>query len=317
MKNDSSFVIYAALVGNLLVAGIKFVAAALTGSSSMLTEGVHSMVDTGNQALLLYGRARSRRPPDHDNPLGHGRELYFWSFIVALLIFSLGAGISIYEGILHIRAPQPIERPLVNYIVLGLAAVFEGASWAFALRAFNHKRGGKPIWQAVRDDKDPTTFIVLFEDSAAMIGIAIAAASIFGSVALELPVLDGVGSVLIGLVLAGTAVLLARETKGLLIGERADELIIADVRRLAAEQPGVIAVNGILSAQLGPNQIVVTLSLEFEDALQTPAIEDAVIGIEGRVRKTHKQVTALFVKPQTRAGYEKARIRLSASLNDA
>ncbi len=317
MKNSSNFVIYAALVGNLLVAGIKFVAAAFTGSSSMLTEGVHSMVDTGNQVLLLYGHARSRRPPDHDNPLGHGRELYFWSFIVALLIFSLGAGISIYEGILHIRAPQPIERPIVNYIVLGFAAVFEGVSWAFALREFNHKRGGKPIWQAVRDDKDPTTFIVLFEDSAAMIGIAVAAASIFASVALDLPVLDGVGSVLIGLVLAGTAVLLARETKGLLIGERADDMIIADVHRLALEQPGVIAVNGILSTQLGPNQIVVTLSLEFEDALLTPAIEDAVNGIETRVRDTHKQVTALFVKPQTRAGYEKARIRLSKSLTDA
>jgi cation diffusion facilitator family transporter len=316
MKHDSNFVIYAALVGNLLVAGIKFVAAALTGSSSMLTEGVHSIVDTGNQALLLYGRARSRRPPDRDNPLGHGRELYFWSFIVALLIFSLGAGISIYEGILHIRTPQPIERPLVNYIVLGLAAVFEGASWALALRAFNNKRGEKPIWQAVQDDKDPTTFIVLFEDSAAMIGIAIAAASIFASIALGMPVLDGVGSVLIGLVLAGTAVLLARETKGLLIGERADDLIIADVQRLAAEQSGVIAVNGILSAQLGPDQIVITLSLEFEDAMQTPAIEDAVNGIERRVRETHKQVTALFVKPQTRAGFEKARIRLSASLTN-
>jgi divalent metal cation (Fe/Co/Zn/Cd) transporter len=169
----------------------------------------------------------------------------------------------------------------------------------------------------VRDDKDPTTFIVLFEDSAALIGIAIAAASIFASVALGLPVLDGVGSVLIGLILAGTAVLLARETKGLLIGERADELIIADVRRLAAEQPGVIAVNGILSTQLGPNHIVVTLSLEFEDALQTPAIEDAVNGIETRVRAAHKQVTAMFVKPQTRAGYEKARIRLSTSPSDA
>ena len=174
-QNSSKTVIYAALAGNLLVAATKFVAAAISGSSSMLSEGVHSLVDTFNEVLLLYGLRRSRRMPDPVHPLGYGRELYFWSFIVAVLLFALGAGVSIYEGVQHMLKPAPIHNPTVNYVVLALSLVFEGASWGVALRAFRAAKGDLSYWQAVRRSKDPPSFMVLFEDSAALIGIAIAA----------------------------------------------------------------------------------------------------------------------------------------------
>ena len=205
-------VIYAALAGNLMVALTKFVAAWITSSSAMLSEGVHSLVDTGNQFLLLYGLRRAARPPDEAYPLGYGRELYFWSFIVALLVFALGAGVSIYEGILHIRHPVEISNPLVNYGVLGLAILFEGASWWVALKDFRRVKGTRGWFQAIREDKDPTTFTVLFEDSAALVGLGIALVGTAASQWLEMPVLDGVASVAIGFVLAITAALLARET---------------------------------------------------------------------------------------------------------
>jgi len=306
-SSSSKIAIYAALAGNLLVALTKFVAAALSGSSSMLSEGIHSLVDTGNEVLLLYGLRRAQRRPTTAHPLGYGRELYFWSFIVAVLLFALGAGVSIYQGISRIRAPEPIEHLALNYIVLGLSFVFEGVSWRVSQRAFAAAKGELGWWEAVRRSKDPSKFIVLFEDTAALIGIVIAAAGLYLAESLRLPVFDGIASLLIGLVLAVTAALLARESKGLLIGERADSRTAAAIEALAADEPGVVSANGLLTVQLAPDQIVAALSLEFDDGLATPQIEHAVAAIEQRVRAKHPEVTALFVKPQTAGAFERAR----------
>ena len=271
----------------------------------MLSEGVHSLVDTFNEVLLLYGLRRAARTPDRAHPLGYGRELYFWSFIVAVLLFALGAGVSIYQGVARVRAPAPIDNAIVNYVVLALSFVFEGTSWRISQRAFSAAKGDLGYWEAVRRSKDPPSFIVLFEDSAALIGIVIAAFGTYAADTLQLPVFDGVASILIGLVLAATACLLARESKGLLIGERADPKIAASIEALAAAEPGVTGANGVLTVQLAPDQIVAALSLQFDDALCTPQIEAAVDRLERRVRERHPQVLALFVKPQTQGGFER------------
>jgi cation diffusion facilitator family transporter len=292
-------VIYAALAGNLMIALTKFAAAGWTGSSAMMSEGVHSIVDTSNQLLLLYGMNRASKPPDEDHPLGYGRELYFWSFIVALLIFSLGAGVSFYEGIAHISAPVKISDPYVNYIVLGISFVFEGVTFLIALKEFNKLRGSLGYFEAVHLSKDPPSFLVLFEDSAALIGIVIAFIGTFAADRLALPVLDGVASIGIGLLLAVTATYLARESKGLLIGEGARGRTMRSIRQIAAEQPGVERVNDLVTIHLAPDQVVAALSLEFKDPLTTPEIENAVAGIESRICKLHPEVVSIFVKPQS------------------
>ncbi|QYE35359.1 MULTISPECIES: cation diffusion facilitator family transporter [Sphingosinicellaceae] len=297
-KSGSTVVVWAALAGNLAIAVVKFIAAAISGSSAMLSEGVHSLVDTINEVLLLYGMKRSARKPDADHPLGYGRELYFWSFVVALLIFAVGAGVSVYEGVAHLLHPEPISSPALVFGVLGVSAVFEGASWFVAFREFRSKQGGLTIWQAFRRSKDPPSFMVLFEDSAALTGIAVAAAGSGLAVVTGDPRWDGAASLLIGLILAVVAALLARESKALLIGERADPALSTAVLRLAHETAGVDRANGVATIQLAPDQVVVTLSLEFDDALRTPEIEAAVIDLERRIRDHHPEVSAIFVKPQ-------------------
>lgn len=294
------FVIFAALAGNLAIAVVKFAAAIASGSSAMLTEGVHSLVDTGNQWLLLYGLKRSQRPPDVIHPLGYGRELYFWSFVVALLIFAGGALVSIYEGVQHIQHPEPMRHSTVNFIVLAIAFLFEGGSWLVALREFNHTRGGLGWWRAIRRSKDPSTFTVLFEDSAALIGILIAALFIGLSLWTGNPQFDGVGSVLIGVVLAVVALLLGQECKGLLIGERASPELTAAITEIARTEAGVCAVNEVLSIHLAPDQVISTLSLDFDDRLTTKDIERAVMAIERRVQAAHSEVRSLFIRPQAR-----------------
>jgi len=306
--------VYAALAGNLLVAATKGIAAAISGSSSMLSEAVHSVVDSGNEVLLLYGQKRAQRPPDAEHPLGYGRELYFWSFVVALLIFALGAGVSIYEGVMHILHPEPIRSPMINYIVLALAFVFEGGSWLVAFRQFRAAEGGHELFEAFRRSKDPPSFMVLFEDSAALLGILFAAAGTFVASTFRLPLADGVASILIGLVLAAVAVLLARESKSLLIGEPAERDLISCIEREAAGVRGVVRVNGVLTSYLSPDQVVVMLSLEFEDRLCVPELEEAVREIEQRVRAQHPEISALFVKPQTPPVFrEQLRERLGQS----
>jgi cation diffusion facilitator family transporter len=292
-------VVWAALAGNILVAVTKAAAAAWTGSAAMLSEAVHSFVDTGNEVLLLYGIRRARRRADREHPIGYGRELYFWSFIVALLVFALGAGVSIYEGILHVMHPQPINDPLVNYVVLALAFLFEGSSWLVALRGFRSAKGTLGYYEAFRKSKDPPSFMVLFEDSAALIGIVLAAFGTFASASLGWPLADGIASILIGVVLAGVAALLARESKSLLLGERADRKLSDSILRIAEEASPATRANGVLTVQLAPDQILAALSLEFADDMRAPQIEEHVIAIEAKIRAAHPDVVTLFVKPQT------------------
>jgi cation diffusion facilitator family transporter len=301
---SSRKVIYAAIVGNLLVAATKFVAAAWTGSSAMVSEGVHSVVDTGNSLLILYGMYRAKEPPDHDHPLGYGREIYFWSFVVAVMVFTLGAGVALYEGIAHMVSLEPIRNATVNYVVLGLSALFDGTTWWIALRNFKGGRHYSHLFAAIHDSKDPPSFMVIFEDSAALIGLFIAFAGTFLSVQFDLPVLDGIASILIGVVLAATATLLAWETKGLLIGEAADPLIVDCIMGVANDMAGVAHANGIITVHLAPDQILVALSLEFADDLRTTDIEAKIIELEKRVSHLHPTVVALFVKPQSSSRYK-------------
>ena len=263
-------IIYAAIAGNCLVALTKFAASHWTGGSAMLAEGVHSLVDTGNQLLLLYGMHRSRQRPTPERPLGHGRELYFWSFIVALLIFSLGAGVAVLEGIFRIVNPAPIEDAYVNYIVLALAFVFEGTTWWIAARGIDGPEHVAEYFEAFRRSKDPPSFMVLFEDSAAVIGIVIAFGGTWAATTWRLPILDGVASILIGLVIAAAAAVLAVETKSLLIGETASREIEESIKRLVSAVDGILRTNGIITLHMAPDQILAALSLEFDDRLTTP-----------------------------------------------
>lgn len=306
-RRGSRIVIYAALGGNLAIAVAKGGAALWTGSSAMLSEAIHSLVDTGNQGLLLYGLHRASRPPDAAHPMGYGRELYFWTFIVALLVFALGAGISLYEGVVHIRHPLPIEDPAVTYAVLGVSFLFEGGSWWTALKEFQLAKGEAGYLEAVRRSKDPTTFTVLLEDTAALLGLVIAFAGILSAQAFDLPQLDGVASIVIGIVLGLTAMLLARETKGLLIGEAADPALEREILRLAADDRGVERVNGALTVHMSPDQVVVNLSVEFHDDLAASDMELAVERMERRLTEAHPQISAVFVRPQRSETYRRRR----------
>jgi cation diffusion facilitator family transporter len=310
-RRASKRVVYAALIGNLLVAATKFVAAALTGSSAMASEAVHSLVDTGNEVLLLHGLRRAAVPPDEQHPLGHGRELYFWSFVVTIVIFALGAGVSLYQGVRHVLAPTPMSNPVVNYVVLGLAGVFEASSWLVAVREFRAEKGRRGYIEAVQRSKDPTVFVVLFEDTAALIGIAIAAVGIAASEVLHRPVLDGAASIGIGLLLGAVSIFLARESKGLLIGEPADSSVVASICAIAREHPGVERADGLFTVHLAPEQIVAAITADFTDTLSAADVETAVSAIEDRVRAKHPDIILLLVKPQGSAVL--ARVRSGGS----
>lgn len=313
MASASHKVVYVALGGNLMIAIAKFVAAGLSGSSAMLSEGVHSLVDTVNEVLLLYGLHRAGMPPDRSHPFGYGRELYFWSFIVALLVLAAGAGVSFYEGVMHIREPEAIKRPWINYAVLGVSFLFEGTSWLVALREFRARKGKLGYFEAFRLSKDPSTFTVLLEDSAALLGLLIALAGVVGAQAFDEPALDGVASLGIAGVLASFALLLARETKGLLIGEPAHPRVSGSILAIAAADPGVHAANGVLTVQMGPNQVVATLSAEFEDALTTPQIEACINRIEAQAKTIHPELLSLFIKPQTAETWRERRRYVGAA----
>lgn len=300
-------VIYAAILGNLLIAATKFIAALFTGSSAMLSEGVHSLVDTGNGGLLLYGLRRAAKPADTSHPLGHGRELYFWSFVVALLVFAVGAGVSFYEGLMHILEPEPVENPLINYVVLGFAMLFEGTSWYIALKEFRQAKGNLGYVEAVRESKDPSVFTVLFEDTAALLGLIVAFIGISAAQLLNMPELDGVASVAISIILAATAIFLARETKGLLMGEAALPEVEQQILDIANRDPAVQTANGVLTVHMGPRQIVAGLSVEFEDHMPAPEIEACVQRIETALRTANPDIVTLFVKPQTTGTWESRR----------
>ena len=298
-------VVYVALAGNLAIALIKFAAAAITGSSAMLSEAVHSLVDTVNELLLLYGMKRAAKGPDNSHPFGYGRELYFWSFIVTLLVFALGAGVSLYEGVVHLRNPEAMTNPLINYLVLGVSIICEGASWWVALKAFRATKGKQGYFDAFRASKDPGVFIVVFEDGAALLGLLVATLGITGALLLDMPELDGIASIGISIVLAASSILLARETKALLIGEAAQPHVRESIMRIASNDTDIRCVNGVLTVQMGPNQVLAALSAEFRDELNTTQIEHCIGRIEAAIIDAHLDVTTLFVKPQTAEMWQK------------
>jgi cation diffusion facilitator family transporter len=299
VAGSSHKVIYAALIGNALIAITKFAAAIVTGSSAMLSEGIHSVVDTGNQVLLLHGLRRARRPADDRFPFGHGKEVYFWSFVVAILIFAVGAGVSIYEGIHRVIHPTEITRPVVNYIVLGLAMLFEGAAWFFAFTEFTKAKGKWGYLEAVQRSKDPSIFVVLFEDSAALVGLVVAFLGVLLSQVTGILLFDGAASIVIGLVLAGTAAWLAYETKGLLIGESATEPVREGIRTLVAGQPDVVRVNEVLTMHMGPDFVLLNVSVEFRDEATAPVLERAIARMDREIKAAYPAVKRIFVEAET------------------
>jgi len=297
--NSSKTVIFAALAGNAAIAITKFVAAWFTGSSAMLSEGVHSLVDTGNQILLLYGIKQAAKPATPDHPFGYGLRLYFWAFVVAILIFGLGAGISIYQGIDKIQIPHPVESAWINYLVLTLGLVFEGGVWWVALRAFRKEKGSGSWIEAIRASKDPTIFTVLFEDSAALLGLLTAMLGIFLSQALEMPWLDGAASIVIGLILTVTAAFLAYECQSLLTGEGVRPAVRNNIRAIASSGEGVLRVNELLTMHFGPNDVLVAVSLDFSDGLRASGVEATVSALERAIKQTHPEVTRVFIEAQS------------------
>ena len=302
MAKGSNRAIYAAIAANLFIAVCKFVAAWFSGSSAMLSEGIHSVIDTGNSALLLLGIRLSRRPADDEHPFGHGKELYFWTLIVAVLIFAGGGGVSIYEGIQHLRNPHTIENPMWSYVVLAVAFVSECVSLRVAWHEFHESTGARPSLAAVRASKDPTTFTVLFEDAAAVAGIVAAFAGIYLSQALGSPYMDGAASVLIGMILIGVATVLVYESRGLLVGEGMDREQMASVRRTAESDPAVERVRRHLTMYFGPDTVLLNMDIQFRPDLKSGEVEDAVERIERAIRSRHPVIKTIFIEAESFAG---------------
>lgn len=299
----STRVVIAALIGNAAIGAAKFTAAAITGSSAMLSESIHSVVDTGNQGLILYGLKRAKRPGDENHPFGYGMELYFWSFVVAIMLFAIGAGVSLYEGYEKVLRPHPVTDPVWNYAVLGFAFVVEGIAWTIAFKEFNKRKGHRGFWEAIRESKDPAVFVVLMEDTAAMLGLIAAFLGISLGEWLDLPVLDGVASLVIGVILASVAVILAIECKGLLIGESAGSATVRGIRALVHSRDGVETINELLTMHLGPKDILVTLSLDFAHDLSADDVEALITEMETEIKASYPEVTRIFVEAQSWRGH--------------
>jgi cation diffusion facilitator family transporter len=302
--HGTRIVIYAALVGNGLIAITKFIASGITGSSAMFSEAIHSVVDTGNQMLMLYGLKRADRPADARHPFGYSMELYFWTFVVAILIFSLGAGFSIFEGVSKLADPHPIEKPIVNYIVLGVAIIFEGAAWMVAFREFRKTKGTLGYIKAVQRSKDPTVFTVLFEDSAAMLGLFAALIGVGLTQITGNPVFDAIASIAIGIILACTAALLSYESKGLLIGEAARPAVIGNIRKLVNKREGIISINELLTMHFGPHDILLNLSIDFVDGISASEVEALISDMEVEIKSAHPEITRVFIEAQSWRGHD-------------
>jgi cation diffusion facilitator family transporter len=286
-----------ALAANLGIATIKFVAAWFTGSSAMLSEGIHSLVDTANEWLLLLGLRKSQQPATEWRPFGYGRELYFWAFMVAVFIFVIGGGLSLYDGIDHIRHPAPLHSPTWNYVVLAVAFCFDGASFLVARRTFNAQRGRQPFWKAFRDSKDPSIFVVLFEDASDLLGLLIAFLGVFLSHLLNLPILDGVASVLIGLLLLVVAGLLLRETKSLLLGEPAEPTLLQKITDLVQAEPTVVSTDSPLSSYLSPHELLVVIPVEFTADLPAAQLMLVTKQLCAAIRSAYPDVQHVFIQP--------------------
>lgn len=301
---SSKKAIYAAIVGNFAIAVTKFIAAGISGSAAMLSEGIHSLVDTGNGGLLLFGLKRATRSADATHPYGYGKEVYFYTLMVAVLVFALGGGVSIYEGIHHIlESLDPAHAvelgdPTLSYIVLAIAIVFESIVWWIAWKEFHQIKGSRTSWAYIKGSKDPTLFAVLLEDSAALAGLVVALIGISLSQALEMPVLDGAASVIIGLILCVVATLLLRESKGLLVGEAADPEVVAAIRQLTQDDPAVNEVVRALTLHMGPTSVLLTIDADFNDGLSAEEVEEAIDRMERRIREAHPEVKYIFIEAE-------------------
>ena len=302
VTSESTTAIVAAIVGNLAIAAIKFVAAAFTGSSAMISEAIHSLVDTGNGGLMLLGVHKSREPPDEDHPFGHGRELYFWTLIVAILIFAVGGGMSTYEGITHLSHPTLPGNTVWSYSVLGLAFVFEGTSWFFGWKAFSVEKGSKGVLQTIHESKDPTSFSVLLEDSAALLGLIFAFLGIFLGRQLDLPYLDGAASIVIGLLLCVVAILMVYESKGLLIGEGLDRETLKSLRAVVEADPAVERVQHLHTLYLGAHEVLLTIELRFRGTISALEVRESVARLKRKIRTQHPDVTRIFFGAETISG---------------
>ena len=302
--HGSKKVIFAALAGNGLIAITKFIGASITGSSAMLSEAIHSVVDTGNQGLLLYGIKKSQKPKDERHPFGYGMEIYFWAFVVAILIFAVGSGVSIYEGIHKLSHPEEIKSPHINYIILTLAMIFEGFAWYIAYKEFNKIKGNAGLFETVRHSKDPTVFTVLFEDTAAMLGLIVAFIGIWLSANLGISWADGAASILIGVILAGTAILLAYETKGLLIGEAASPAIIEDITSIIQKSDTILHVNELRTMHMGPNDILLAASLDFKDDITAADVEQKIAELEKEIKSKYSEMKHLFIEVQKKDDHD-------------
>ncbi len=292
----TKFVIYVAIAGNLAIAFVKFIAAALTGSSAMLSEGIHSLVDTGNQLLLLLGVNRSRKPADSKHPFGYGKELYFWSLIVAIMLFGVGGGMTIYEGVTHILEPRPLEEPFWAYVILGVSMLMEGISWTFAIRALLAEKGKHSLWQTLRRSYDPSVLTVLLEDTAALIGLMVAFAGIYLAHRFSNPYFDGAASVVIGVILCIVSVILARESKGLLVGEAATPEVVESVTSLALNEPAVVAVNQVLTLVFGPEEVLLNIEAQFVPSLRVSELAKVVSRLEVTIQQYHPRVKRIFIE---------------------
>ncbi len=313
MASSSHKVIYAALAGNGLIALSKGIAAVVTGSSAMLSEAIHSVADTGNEFLLLYGLRRSKLPADNDFPFGHGKEIYFWSLIVAIILFAGGGGLSVYKGIDHLFSPEPVTHSYANYLIIALAMIFEGTSWYIAFKEFNRTKGGRSYIGAIHRGKDPTNFIVLLEDSAALLGLVVALIGISCSELTGKSYYDAGAAVLIGLILAGTAGLLAYETKGLLIGESANKEVVQGIRHIASSLKEIRKVNEILTMHIGPDFILVNISVDFVDPILATDVEKTVAELEKSIKQNYPRVQRIFVEVETWRAKEQEDIDRSTS----
>jgi cation diffusion facilitator family transporter len=302
-KSGSKWVVIAALIGNGLIAVTKIIASAITGSSAMLSEAVHSIVDTGNQGLLLWGMNRSSKPADERHPFGYGMELYFWTFVVAILIFAIGAGVSLYEGISKLHNPHTIKHIHINYIVLGVAMIFEGMAWTVAFREFRRRKGKLGYFKAVQVSKDPTVFTVLFEDSAAMLGLLAAFVGLFLTQWFNMPVFDAIASIVIGIILSCTAMLLAYESKGLLIGEAASKDVVSGIRDILNRETDILSINEILTMHMGPEDVLLNISLDFHDNISAGDVERTITRLENSIKEKYPEVARIFIEAQNRIAH--------------
>ncbi len=297
----SRLVVYGAIAANLFIAATKLTAAFITASSAMTSEGIHSIVDAGNDTLLLLGLHLSKRPPDEAHPLGHGREIYFWGLIVAIVLFGIGGGLSIYEGILHLREPPVLVSPLINYAVLASAAVFETGSFLLGFRELRRDHKGEGFWKAVSTSKDPSVFVVVFEDSAALAGLAVAFLGVFFSHYFDNPLIDGMASIVIGIILAAVAVFLSYQSRALLIGHSASDELIKSVCAIVEKDPAVNQVTMSFSVHLAPHEVALGMDIHFRKGLTGVEVALAVDRLEHSIQQAHHDIRHIFIEADTLA----------------